>query len=235
MDRAQGRHRTPLLLGPLTWSAVEPAAIAALRVEYETVGLTRAAMATDPFDEFDIWFGAAVAAGVDQPNTFVLATATSDGAPSARAVLMKDVSHAGLVFYTNTASRKGAELADNPRAAACFVWIGLHRQIRVEGGIELVDNATADEYFRSRPPGSRLAAAASPQSAVVESRAVLDDRWAELAESHPDGEVPRPREWGGYRLIPEVFEFWQGRPNRFHDRIQYRLESGKWTSLRLAP
>lgn len=214
---------------------MDPAAIAAIRIEYENAGLRRAKMSPDPFQEFDAWFGGAVAAGIDQPNAFVLATATTDGVPSARAVLMKDVTPAGVVFYTNSSSRKGQELAENPRAAACFVWMGLHRQIRIEGGVEAVDDATADEYFRSRPSGSRLAAAASPQSAVVESRDVLDDRWAQLAAAHPDGDVPRPDHWGGFRIVPEMFEFWQGRPNRFHDRIRYRYESGTWIRQRLAP
>lgn len=214
---------------------MDPVAIAALRTEYETTGLSRADMAADPFDEFEAWFGAAAAAGIDQPNAFVLATASTDGAPSARAVLMKDASPEGIVFYTNTSSRKGRELAVNPRAAACFVWLGLHRQIRIEGRVESVDDATADAYFSSRPPGSRLAAAASPQSTVVESRAVLDERWEELASTHPDGDVARPEHWGGFRIVPDLFEFWQGRPNRFHDRICYRRQTGAWTRQRLAP
>ena len=216
-------------------TAVRPPDLAALRVEYESTGLSRADMAADPFDEFALWFEAAVAAGVDQANAFVLATASADGAPSARAVLMKDFSTAGIVFYTSTASRKGRELAENPRAAACFVWLDLHRQIRLEGGVEEVAPAISDAYFRSRPPGSRLAAAASPQSAVVSDRATLDARWDELAATYPDGDVPRPEWWGGFRILPDVFEFWQGRPNRFHDRVRYRRRDGDWVTERLAP
>lgn len=214
---------------------MEPSEVAALRIEYESVGLSRADMSADPFDQFNEWFEAAVAAGVNQPNAFVLATATPDGVPSARAILMKDMSADGLVFYTNTLSRKGSELAENPRAAACFVWLDLHRQVRLEGPVLSVDAATADAYFRSRPGGSRLAAAASPQSTVVERRALLDDRWAELAAAHPDGDVPRPGWWGGFRIAPDGFEFWQGRPNRFHDRIRYRRQDTTWILERLAP
>jgi len=214
---------------------VEPSDVAALRIEYESLGLSRADMSADPFDQFNEWFEGAVAAGINQPNAFVLATASPDGAPSARAVLMKDMSADGLVFYTNTTSRKGRELADNPRAAACFVWMDLHRQVRLEGPVESVDAVTADAYFRSRPVGSRLAAAASPQSTVVERRSLLDDRWAELAAAHPDGDVPRPDWWGGFRIVPDTFEFWQGRPNRFHDRIRYRRQDTAWILERLAP
>ena len=214
---------------------MEPSDLAALRIEYESVGLSRADMSADPYDQFNEWFEVAVAAGVNQPNAFVLATATPDGVPSARAVLMKDMSADGLVFYTNTISRKGRELADNPRAAACFVWMDLHRQVRLEGPVESVDAGIADAYFRSRPGGSRLAAAASPQSTVVERRSMLDDRLAELAAAHPDGDIPRPDWWGGFRIVPDGFEFWQGRPNRFHDRIRYRRQNTAWVLERLAP
>lgn len=214
---------------------MEPSDLAALRIEYESRGLSRADMSADPFNQFNEWFEAAVAAGVNQPNAFVLATATPDGVPSARAILMKDMSPNGLVFYTNTRSRKGSELAENPRAAACFVWLDLHRQVRLEGPVQSVDAATADAYFSSRPGGSRLAAAASPQSTVVERRALLDDRWAELAAAHPEGDVPRPDWWGGFRIAPDGFEFWQGRPNRFHDRIRYRRQDTTWILERLAP
>ena len=209
--------------------------LAALRIEYESTGLSRVDMAADPHDEFAHWFEAAVAAGVQQANAFVLATATAGGLPSARAVLMKDFSPEGIVFYTNAESRKGRELAENPRAAACFVWMDLHRQVRLEGPVAPVDAATADTYFNSRPPGSRLAAAVSPQSSVVANRGILDERWDELASEYPDGDVPRPPWWGGFRLTAETFEFWQGRPNRFHDRIRYRREAGEWVCERLAP
>lgn len=214
---------------------MDPEEIASLRTDYETVGLNRSDLALDPFRQFAKWFEDAVSAGVDQPNTFVLATAGDDGNPSARAVLMKDISQEGLVFYTNRESRKGEELAANPRAAACFVWLPLHRQVRVGGAVEVVDDRRSDEYFRSRPPGAKLAAAASPQSRVVSDRAVLDRAYAELEERYPDGDVPRPERWGGYAIVPSMFEFWQGRPNRFHDRFRYRLRQNSWLIERLAP
>lgn len=209
--------------------------IAALRVEYESLGIDPADMADDPVEEFTSWFTAAVEAGVTELNAFVLATATPDGRPSARAVLLKEIGPEGLSFFTNLDSRKGRELRDNPRAAGCFVWIDLHRQIRVEGHVTQVPDDIADAYFASRPPGSRLAAAVSAQSEVVESRAVLDEAYEELQEKHPDGDVPRPPRWGGFRIVPDEFEFWQGRPNRFHDRVRYRLVGESWMKERLAP
>lgn len=209
--------------------------IAALRVEYESVGIDPVDMADDPVEEFTSWFTAAVEAGVTELNAFVLATATPDGRPSARAVLLKEIGPEGLSFFTNLDSRKGRELRDNPRAAGCFVWIDLHRQIRVEGHVTQVPDDIADAYFASRPPGSRLAAAVSAQSEVVESRAVLDEAYEELQEKHPDGDVPRPPRWGGFRIVPDEFEFWQGRPNRFHDRVRYRLVGESWMKERLAP
>lgn len=209
--------------------------IAALRVEYESVGIDPADMADDPVEEFTSWFTAAAEAGVTELNAFVLATATPDGRPSARAVLLKEIGPEGLSFFTNLDSRKGRELRDNPRAAGCFVWIDLHRQIRVEGHVTQVPDDVADAYFASRPPGSRLSAAVSAQSEVVESRAVLDEAYEELHEKHPDGDLPRPPRWGGFRIVPDEFEFWQGRPNRFHDRVRYRLVGESWMKERLAP
>lgn len=209
--------------------------MASLRVDYETAGIDEADMADDPVDEFRGWLSEAVAAGVEQANTFVLATATPDGAPSARAVLLKDLSESGFVFYTDKGSRKGRELSANPRAAACFVWLGLHRQIRVEGVVEAVDDHTSDQYFATRPPGARLAAAASEQSQVVPDRPHLERLYAALAAQHPDGDLARPEAWGGFRIRPEEMEFWQGRPNRFHDRIRYRRQGSGWIKERLAP
>lgn len=209
--------------------------IAALRVDYEAAGIDPETMAADPLDEFLGWFQAAVEAGIGQANAFVLATATPHGRPSARAVLMKDMDDAGLVFYTNVDSRKGRELNANPQAAACFVWMQLHRQVRIEGQASPVEDELADRYFASRPPASQLSAAVSPQSEVVESRGALEARYAQLADEYPDGDVPRPGNWGGYRIRPEVYEFWQGRPHRFHDRVRYRRSGEGWVKDRLAP
>lgn len=215
--------------------SVKPEDIAALRVEYETAGLRRADLDANPFAQFDGWFSDAVAAEVTQANAFVLATADAEGRPSARALLMKDMTADGLVFFTNRASRKGDQMSANPHAAACFVWLDIHRQVRVEGSVELLSDATSDAYFESRPPGSRLAAAASAQSQVVADRAALEDARSELARRFPDGDVPRPPTWGGYLLRPDMFEFWQGRQDRFHDRFRYSMESGIWQVSRLAP
>lgn len=209
--------------------------IARLRREYEARGLVETDMASDPFAEFDRWFSGAVESGIDEPNAFVLATATPEGRPSARAVLMKGFDPTGLVFYTGLESRKSRELAANPEAAATFVWTPLHRQVRFEGAVVPVDADTADDYFATRPRGSQIAAHASPQSARIESRDQLDERFRRLEEAFEGGIVPRPRGWGGWRLIPSSVEFWQGRPNRFHDRIAYSRESAGWAKNRLAP
>ncbi|MFQ5523660.1 MAG: pyridoxamine 5'-phosphate oxidase [Acidimicrobiia bacterium] len=208
---------------------------ARLRQEYEEAGLDEEAMADDPFTEFESWFSGVLEADLDEPNTFVLATATPDGVPSCRAVLMKELSQEGIVFYTNLNSRKSRELKANPRAAAAFVWVPLHRQVRFEGKVDLVSEEEADTYFAGRPRGAQIGAHASPQSEVVSSREELDARYAEVAETYGDGEIPRPEFWGGWRLIPDVVEFWQGQPNRFHDRIRYRRDGDRWIKERLAP
>lgn len=192
-------------------------------------------MAVDPFSEFDSWFEGVMEADLDQPNAFVLATAGRDGAPSARAVLMKDFSPSGVVFYTNLDSRKSQDLKANPRAAATFVWTHLHRQVRFEGGVVPVGADEADAYFRTRPRGAQLAAHASSQSRVVASRGELDKRFTEVEEWFGDEPISRPEHWGGWRLVPDTVEFWQGRPNRFHDRIRYRRAGLGWEKERLSP
>jgi pyridoxamine 5'-phosphate oxidase len=211
-------------------------AIEDMRREYMRAELTEDAAAADPVRQLAAWLEEAAAAGVTEPNAMTLATASADGVPSARMVLLKGVDDRGLVFYTNYGSRKGDELAANPRAALVLYWAPLERQVRVEGRVEKVSREESAAYFASRPRGSRLGALASPQSAVVAGRSVLEERLAELETAHPGGDVPLPDNWGGYLVVPEVVELWQGRPNRLHDRLRYRADGrGGWIRERLAP
>ncbi|HJZ90525.1 MAG TPA: pyridoxamine 5'-phosphate oxidase [Gemmataceae bacterium] len=189
----------------------------------------------DPVRQFQLWFDAAVAAGLPEPNAMTLATCTADGVPSARIVLLKICDERGLAFFTNYQSRKGRELANNPRAALVFFWPALERQVRVEGRVELVSADESDAYFAGRPVNSRLGAWASEQSAVIPSRDELERKQREYEAQFPDGRVPRPPHWGGYRVVPDVFEFWQGRPSRLHDRLRYRRVAGRWVIERLSP
>ncbi|MGD2102396.1 MAG: pyridoxamine 5'-phosphate oxidase [Acidimicrobiia bacterium] len=209
--------------------------VARLRAEYETAGLVESEMADDPFTQFQEWFAGVLESGLPEPNAFVLATVDSNGAPSARALLMKDLTPEGLVFYTGMGSRKSEAMRSSGLAAATFVWIPLHRQIRFEGTVSQVEAEKADAYFATRPRGAQLAAHASRQSEKVSGRAELDERYRESQSVFGDGEIPRPAHWGGWQLSPTTVEFWQGRPNRFHDRIVYRLERDSWVKERLAP
>ena len=208
--------------------------LAKLRREFETMGLIEAEMAPDPSAQFELWFDAAVDAGLYEPTAFVLATSTPDGRPSARAVLMKDFGPEGVVFYTNLGSRKSQELGANPRAAATFVWTPLHRQVRFEGSVVPVEPEVADRYFSTRPRGAQIAAHASRQSRVVATRDELGSRFVEIDAEYPH-QVPRPESWGGWRLVPDSVEFWQGQPNRFHDRVRYYRKEGVWALERLSP
>ena len=190
----------------------------------------------DPIKLFRNWFDAAQASGSRLPESMTLATASKDGRPSARVVLLKQVDEAGFVFYTNYRSAKARELEQNPQAALVFYWVGLDRQVRVEGLVERVSAAESDKYFKTRPRESQLGALASPQSEVIKGREVLEANLRELEEDYRDREVERPAYWGGYRLKPERIEFWQNRPGRLHDRIAYDLKpDGSWTITRLAP
>jgi pyridoxamine 5'-phosphate oxidase len=189
----------------------------------------------DPIVQFGRWFADALASDMIEPTAMTLATADPGGRPSARMVLLKGFDEGGFVFYTNYGSRKAGELADNPAAALVFWWPTLQRQVRVEGHVGRVSREQSAEYFASRPLGSRLGAWASAQSQVIESRAELEDRLAELTERYLGGDVPLPPFWGGYRLRPEVIEFWQNRADRLHDRLRYRRDLEGWAIERLSP
>lgn len=205
-----------------------------LRRDYDRDVLLEATADPDPFVQFGRWFEAAAAGEIYEANGMALATVAADGRPSLRTVLLKGFDPAGFVFYTNLESRKSRELAANPAAALLFWWDRLHRQVRIEGRAAPVSDAEADAYFASRPHGSRIGAAASPQSRVVAGREVLEARVEELTARYPE-DVPRPACWGGWRVVPDAFEFWQGRRSRLHDRLLYARDADGWRVERLAP
>jgi pyridoxamine 5'-phosphate oxidase len=209
--------------------------IADIRTDYRRASLTEADVADDPIVQFTRWFHEAVEAQVVEPNAMCLATATPDAYPSARIVLLKDVDARGFVFFTDYRSRKGQELADNPSASLCFFWAELERQVRINGAVQRVSRAESDEYFQSRPRGSRIGAWTSAQSSVLASREALEAQLVENEQRFGEGPVPLPDHWGGYRVIPEEIEFWQGRPSRLHDRIHFRKSAGRWEKHRLSP
>jgi pyridoxamine 5'-phosphate oxidase len=210
--------------------------LAAMRAAYARTGLDEASAAADPLEQFARWMQDSIDAGLPEPNAMVLATATPAGVPSARTVLLKGVDERGFTFFTNTGSRKGAELAANPRAALVFPWHAVARQVRVSGPVSVVDRAEAADYFASRPRGSQLGAWASPQSTVIGGRADLDAMLAEVEGRWPaDADVPLPDFWGGYRVAPVEVEFWSGREDRLHDRLRYRRGPDGWLFERLAP
>jgi pyridoxamine 5'-phosphate oxidase len=217
---------------------VDLSELAELRQEYTYAGLDEADLAPDPVEQFRRWFAAWHEVAVGDPNAMVVCTATPDGRPSVRTVLLRALDDAGFVFFSNYDSRKGRELAANPHAALLFPWHPLGRQVVVEGVVERLADEASDAYWVTRPRASRIAALASPQSRVIADRAEVEDRWAQLEAEHADDDVPRPANWGGYRVAHERVEFWQGRERRMHDRLVFRRDAAApsgWRTERLAP
>lgn len=212
-----------------------PLDIAALRHDYVAHGLHRADLDADPIKHFTNWFGAAAAAEIRDVNAMALATATPDGNPDVRIVLLKGVDECGFVFFTNYESAKGRQIAANPRVALNMFWVQLERQIRISGRAEKISAQESEEYFHTRPIGSQLGAWASQQSEVIANREVLETKLAELTQKFADGKIPLPPFWGGYRVVPETIEFWQGRADRLHDRFRYLREGAGWRIDRLSP
>jgi pyridoxamine 5'-phosphate oxidase len=208
--------------------------IAELRKNYTLGQLSETQVPANPLELFHLWFDQAVKANCPEPNSMALATADQSGNPSARIVLLKGASDQGFTFFTNYESQKGRELANRPAAALLFHWHELERQVRIKGSVTKVDPAESDAYFHSRPPASRIGAWASPQSNEIPSREFLEEAEKRFLSEHGDN-PPRPDHWGGYRLSPTEIEFWQGRPSRLHDRIQYKLQDQAWRIARLAP
>lgn len=210
--------------------------IADLRQDYRRATLDENEAAAGPVGQFERWWQEAVQSELEEPNAMTLATSTVNGRPSARIVLLKSFDENGFLFFTNYESRKGKELAENPHVTLLFFWKELERQVRIEGTVERVSEAESDAYFNSRPAGSRLGAWASPQSSMIDNRDVLEHNLVQYREQFGEGDIPRPPHWGGYRVIPQMIEFWQGRSSRMHDRIGFRREGeGAWQRYRLAP
>jgi pyridoxamine 5'-phosphate oxidase len=210
--------------------------LSGLRLEYVSRGLREEDLQRDPLKQFESWFQQALELDISMANAMVLATADAEGRPSARYVLLKEYDEQGFVFYTNSMSLKGRQIKDNPLAALVFYWSDLHRQVRIEGGVEQLPDDKADRYFASRPRGSQISAWVGVQSDVIADRRHMQDKVAELEKRFHDQPVPRPESWTGYRVCPQLIEFWQGQENRLHDRIAYRRNGkGVWTISRLAP
>lgn len=211
--------------------------LADMRAEYTKGGLRREDLRPDPFDQFTVWFDQACQGNLTEPNALSLATAGNDGRPFVRTVLLKQYDARGFVFFTNLESKKARQIAENPQVCLLFAWLGLERQVIISGKAEKISTAETIAYFVTRPLGSQLAAWSSPQSSVITSRKILEMKWDEMKRKFSDGKVPLPSFWGGYRVKPVEFEFWQGRQNRLHDRFHYVLdpEDKTWAIERLAP
>lgn len=209
--------------------------LSALREEYAGIPLLENTIDQNPYAQFRKWFDQAVEAGIPEPNAMTLATINQKGRPSARIVLLKEFDNKGFVFYTNYQSHKGMELLSQPYAALVFLWLGLQRQVRIEGHVQQISDTESDKYFLSRPMESQLGAIASPQSKVIPSRDYLEERFALIREEYTHKQIKRPGNWGGYRLIADKIEFWQGQPNRLHDRMLYEYHGLGWQIKRLAP
>lgn len=208
--------------------------IANIRKDYQLKSLEESTVKANPFEQFDIWWNDAVSSEIDEVNAFTLATCNKVGKPSARIVLLKDVTTDGFTFFTNYNSKKAAEIEDNNQAAICFFWKELERQIRIEGNIIKITEAESEAYFNSRPQGSKIGAWASPQSTIIDSRSILEDNIKSITDKYKDN-IPKPPHWGGYILLPNYFEFWQGRSSRLHDRLCYFKNENSWAISRLAP
>ncbi len=209
--------------------------IANLRRSYSLKELTENIVDPDPFIQFLHWFNELLKSDVKEPNAMVLATSSSEGIPSARTVLLKKFDESGFVFFTNYESHKAKDLSANPNAEILFVWLELERQVRIRGKAERVSLEESAEYFQSRPTNSQIGAWASKQSSVIPGREFLEEKFKETAEKYKDGKIPLPPFWGGFRLVPDEFEFWQGRESRLHDRINYRRKRDSWEIVRLSP
>ncbi|HKK24014.1 MAG TPA: pyridoxamine 5'-phosphate oxidase [Gracilimonas sp.] len=206
-----------------------------LREDYSKHSLDESDVNSDPVEQFESWMKEAIDAEVPEPNAMTLSTVDANNKPHSRVVLLKGIEEGDFVFYTNWQSEKGSELEQNPNAALCFLWLELERQVRIEGVAEKLSQEESEEYFKKRPYKSQIGALASNQSSVVPNREFLEKRFEELEEKYNEGDVPKPESWGGYRIRPEVLEFWQGRRSRLHDRIKYEKVGNKWDIKRLSP
>ena len=210
--------------------------IASIRRNYSQKSLSEDSIEKSAIAQFDKWWQEAIASGIDEVNAMTLATASADGIPSARIVLLKGFSDKGFIFFTNYNSYKGKQLSENPKACLVFFWKELERQVRITGVVQKLSAAESDEYFYSRPLGSQIGAAVSPQSTIIDSREWLEEKYREIEEKSVSEKIERPSHWGGFMVMPVLIEFWQGRPSRLHDRIEYSLqENGEWKAERLAP